>query len=242
MIMAQWVFMDAGDTFIYGYPTLYRAIQDCWADAEQPEEHEIKRLVKQYKHVANECDLTSQTGFETYFRGLYQYVLEELNYKKDSAQQAERLWQLWESGRHLRLFDDSYLALSTLKRSGYHLGIISNWDQSLESLLKRWGVFDMFSACIRSTAVGVMKPDERIFEMALKKTGVKAETCWYLGDQVDVDIIPAKKTGMKTMLVDYYGKNEAAGEADYLVPSMSVAAMVIQKLDGIEIDYRNWLD
>ena len=31
----KWILMDAGDTFIYGYPTLYQAIQDCFRNAGQ---------------------------------------------------------------------------------------------------------------------------------------------------------------------------------------------------------------
>ena len=45
------------------------------------------------------------------------------------------------------------------------------------------------------------KPDLRIFEIALKRSGCPAEYAVMAGDRIDNDIVPAKKMGMHTIWV-----------------------------------------
>lgn len=44
------------------------------------------------------------------------------------------------------------------------------------------------------------KPDSLLFEKALAKFDLQAETCWMIGDK-ERDLIPAKKLGMRTILL-----------------------------------------
>ena len=52
-----------------------------------------------------------------------------------------------------------------------------------------------------SAEEGVAKPDRRIFDIALERSGCKPENAVMIGDRVDNDILPAKAVGMKTVLV-----------------------------------------
>lgn len=54
---------------------------------------------------------------------------------------------------------------------------------------------------IASAEEDVVKPDLRIFEIALNKADCKAEESVIVGDRLDNDIVPANKIGMKTVWV-----------------------------------------
>lgn len=54
---------------------------------------------------------------------------------------------------------------------------------------------------IASAEEGVSKPDRRIFEIALERSGCKPENAVMIGDRIDNDIVPAKQLGMKTIWI-----------------------------------------
>lgn len=54
---------------------------------------------------------------------------------------------------------------------------------------------------IASAEEGVAKPDPKIFEIALERSGCKAKNAMMIGDRIDNDIVPAKKMGMKTIWI-----------------------------------------
>lgn len=223
-----WVFMDAGDTFIYAYPTFYEALGDCWLrEGETMSLTRIRNAVAAYSKTNPRFDQTTQERFRDYFRGLYRGVLEALSYPGDIDREVDWLWNEWLSGHRFRLFDDARWALETLREAGFGLGVISNWDQTFKGVLNRLGVSDYFAVQLGSCDVGLAKPDPRFFLHALSAAKTVPGRSWYLGDRLEADIEPAKALGMKTVYIDYYGKGGGEGIADYIAPSMSMAAMLI---------------
>jgi len=225
---SNWVFMDAGDTFIYGYPTLYDAVQDCWKqENETIHTEKISAAVQEYLKNNPRHETYTQLRFESYMRSMYTHTLTTLHFPGDVNTYTDFLWREWTAGRRLRLFDDTLFALQALKQAGFHLGVITNWDTSFEKTLKRLGASGYFEIIVVSCIEEMEKPDLRIFQYALQRANTQAEGCWYLGDSMENDIVPAKKLGMKTIHVDYYLKRDAKNCADYNVPCLSLAAGII---------------
>lgn len=81
------------------------------------------------------------------------------------------------------------------------LGIIANQSEDIVELLKSSGLDRYFKVKTISGAVGLKKPDPRIFALALKEAGRNARECIMIGDRLDTDICPANKLGMKTIRV-----------------------------------------
>ena len=98
--------------------------------------------------------------------------------------------------------DDAPQVLSSLQAGGYRLGVISNWSADLPDLLAELGIGDPFDVLVASEAVGVAKPDERIFVEALTRLGVGASACVHVGDDLRCDVEPARRLGMGAVLVD----------------------------------------
>ena len=53
-------------------------------------------------------------------------------------------------------------------KSAYKMGIISNAWPKVDELLERWEISDAFDIVVGSGDVGVMKPDPRIYRLALE--------------------------------------------------------------------------
>ena len=95
--------------------------------------------------------------------------------------------------------------LDRLAAGGYRLGVISNWDPGAKAILDRCCLLGYFEVVVISSEVGVGKPDERIFRIALEKAKVEPSRCLYLGDNYYDDAIGAAKVGMASLIVNRFG-------------------------------------
>lgn len=84
------------------------------------------------------------------------------------------------------------------KRNGYKIGVLSNVTTPVKKLQKKLGLFDIFSSLILSCDVSLMKPQKQIYQLTIKKTGLKPEEIVYTDDRKEL-LLPAKKLGMKTI-------------------------------------------
>ena len=85
------------------------------------------------------------------------------------------------------------------------VGIISNWPPSLPRLLRATGYGD-FRVVACSGSLRCAKPDPGIFRWALQKAGVRPEEAWYVGNDAELDYVPARALGMRAVLWDPAGR------------------------------------
>ena len=83
----------------------------------------------------------------------------------------------------------------------YKIGIIANQVFGSEERLEKIGLLKYINLVVASAEEGVVKPDLRIFEIALSKADCKAVESVMVGDRLDNDIVPANKIGMKTVWI-----------------------------------------
>ena len=98
------------------------------------------------------------------------------------------------------LYPDAVPVLAALSEK-YTLGIIANQEEGLEQRLEGFGITPYFKVVISSHDVKFVKPDPRIFTIALEKAGCAPENAVMIGDRLDNDIFPAKRLGMKTIWI-----------------------------------------
>ena len=106
---------------------------------------------------------------------------------------------VWEHQYEI-LYKDTETCLKDLSQK-YKIGIIANQEFGTEKRLIDFGIRKYIDVIVASAEEGVAKPDKRIFEIALKKAGCKAENAVMIGDRIDNDIVPAKEMGMKTIWI-----------------------------------------
>lgn len=83
----------------------------------------------------------------------------------------------------------------------YKIGIIANQPLGTADRLKAFGLSEHLDLLVSSAEEGAAKPDLRIFEIALERSGCLPQNAAMIGDRLDNDIVPAKALGMKTVWI-----------------------------------------
>ena len=96
----------------------------------------------------------------------------------------QELYDLFARAECWRLYDDTVPVLQELKRRNFRLGIISNWDHRLFSIVEQLGLGSFFEQVTASAAVGTAKPGKRIFESALKLMKAAAHESLHVWDSL----------------------------------------------------------
>jgi HAD superfamily hydrolase (TIGR01549 family) len=92
-----------------------------------------------------------------------------------------------------------YTYLKTL-RSHYKSLILSNaWDDAREIYTKQYHLDEVVDEMIISAEVGMRKPDEKIFELALKHLDTTPEETLFIDDTIE-NVIEAQQLGIHSIL------------------------------------------
>lgn len=90
--------------------------------------------------------------------------------------------------------------ISQFKADGRQLGLVSNGPSPFqERNFDALGIADSFDTVVVSEAVGLRKPDPRIFRLALERLGRTAGETVFVGDNPDADIAGAKRAGLRAI-------------------------------------------
>lgn len=96
--------------------------------------------------------------------------------------------------------------LGELRRRGYRIGIISNFDTRLEQLVyDHLGLASVVDYLHISQSEGLEKPDPRFYLSFFERNGVALKSSFYVGDSYVLDFLPAAGIGLKTWLLDDAG-------------------------------------
>ncbi len=123
--------------------------------------------------------------------------------------------------------------LRALAETDIRLGIISNADGLIgqrlaeaEILQVGPGIGVAVECVIDSGAVGVMKPDPRIFHLALDAMAITPADAWYVGDMPGIDVVGARAAGLHPVVMDPY---QFHLDADYArVSSLAELATLVR--------------
>lgn len=102
----------------------------------------------------------------------------------------------------VHVFDESRALLSTLKKDGYILGVISNRDKPFHDELKELNLDSHFNFSLAGGEVSSFKPESAIFEHGLKRAGVSADEAMYVGDNYFADVLGSHRAGLTPVLYD----------------------------------------
>jgi putative hydrolase of the HAD superfamily len=94
--------------------------------------------------------------------------------------------------------------LGTLRDMGYKTCLLSNADAADVYHWKGSPLSAAFDETLFSYYEGLLKPDPRIFRLALEKLGTGGAQCYYVGDGGHEELRGARDTGMHTILSTEY--------------------------------------
>jgi putative hydrolase of the HAD superfamily len=93
-------------------------------------------------------------------------------------------------------------ALALVREAGRVAGVVSNSNGTIRSILESLGLARSLDFVLDSHEEGLEKPDPRFFERALARAGVRAEEAGYIGDFYSVDVVGARRAGIRAVLMD----------------------------------------
>ena len=94
--------------------------------------------------------------------------------------------------------------LARVRERDVRTALVSNWDHAAAgpAMLERTGLSELLDEVVISEAVGVRKPDARIFRAALEPFGAAPEAALHVGDLAKSDAWGAGRLGMKTVWIN----------------------------------------
>jgi len=105
------------------------------------------------------------------------------------------------------VYPDVRPVLERWQQLGIELGVVSNFDSRLYSVLAALDLRKFFTSITISTEVGAAKPDPQIFVVGLDKHNCPAKLAWHIGDSLKEDYQGAKAAGLRAILLKR-SKNE----------------------------------
>jgi len=97
---------------------------------------------------------------------------------------------------------DAHTTLRTLRDRGYATACVSNSNGKVDRLLAAADLDVLLDDVIDSGALGIEKPDPRIFTIAAKRIGIPPAELMYVGDLHALDIVGPARAGMHAALLD----------------------------------------
>lgn len=140
-------------------------------------EYEWWRAISE-KTFVDADKLTAFEDFEAFFAELYAYFA------------GAEPWVV---------YPDAYQSLEQWRAKGIELGVISNFDARLFTVLDSLALADFFTTVTISSEVGAAKPDSKIFTAALAKHDCSPSEAWHVGDSYSDDYEGAKNAGLRAI-------------------------------------------
>ena len=114
----------------------------------------------------------------------------------------DEIYHGFERREFWQVIDGVAPTLATLVERGFTLGIVSNFDSRLFTILRQCQLDGFFSAVLISSQSGVAKPDPRLFELALEALNAAPSRTVHVGDSWREDVEGARAAGIHSILLD----------------------------------------
>jgi HAD superfamily hydrolase (TIGR01549 family) len=188
------VLFDLGGTLIdnYDFPAWTDIARQLGVDVE------VESLARAFREVQIEDPVDPVPSLSQWWAT----TLEKATGQNIRLSLAERFTErISDLPPRIRLYSDTQRCLTTLKREGRKLGVISNSKSQshVEELLGEVGLLGYFSTVVSSGTEGVAKPDPVIFQRATERIGVGLEEAFYVGDLPNTDARAARIAGLSSV-------------------------------------------
>ena len=121
----------------------------------------------------------------------------------DDEQVLDQLVGMWNKNWMLaQPYPDVNEVLKKLK-GNHKLILVSNTDNcSIENVLDKFNLRDLFDKIYLSYQVHMIKTDKNFLKMVLDENNLSPEECVMVGDSIQSDMAAAQKVGIKGVLID----------------------------------------
>jgi REG-2-like HAD superfamily hydrolase len=203
------VFIDVGNTLLYEKPSRFEIYAERARSRGFPlEAAEMRKWMQRAHH-----ELPREVGgafrysdpwFGLYIERIFHDYLGLL--KTDLQPVRDELFGRFSDPATFEFFAGARDLLEDLHERGLKVGIISNWSARLPQLLADLGVTRHIDFVLCSAIERLEKPDPKLFEKALRLADVRPDEALHVGDDLEKDLLGARRVGMRSILVDHSGQ------------------------------------
>ena len=123
--------------------------------------------------------------------------------------------------------------LRALRERGLLLGLITVCSEEVELVFPETELAGLFDAEVFSNAVGLAKPDPRIYLHCCELLGVKPHEAVFVGDGANDELAGARRVGMEAVLIHRAGEDPPwPGLAEWDGPRVTSIPGVLDVLPG----------
>jgi len=163
--------------------------------------HSLSRHIDDFESVWATTYSDRQTGsIEAYFRGLGlddDALTECLRLRGDFTRDA------------LVPREGALETLEEARRRGLKRGLISVCSSDVEEVWDETELANHVDEVVLSCAVGLSKPDPRIYELTCERLAVEPADCLFVGDGANDELAGAERVGMRAVCILPPGRDEA---------------------------------
>ncbi|MHB0977388.1 MAG: HAD family hydrolase [Candidatus Aquicultorales bacterium] len=206
--MLKAVFFDAGNTLLYPHPGVPQVCTEVFSRLGRGASLETVReavgkaeAFYEDRYKADDMFWASEPAAADFWYDYYLEVANHCGVDGIARKAAREIYDEFGKADRWRLFPDVLPALELLKSAGMKLGIISNWDTRLSRIVLSLGIGGYFDFVISSACVGFIKPQARIFELALERAEVGPDEAVHVGDHFYADVLGAGAAGIEPILL-----------------------------------------
>jgi putative hydrolase of the HAD superfamily len=107
----------------------------------------------------------------------------------------------------LEIFPDATGTLEWLREQGCKLALLTNGNGAPQRRkIETFGLDRFFDAIFIEGEVGVGKPDQRVYQLALERLVVEPSETWMAGDNLDWDVAQPQRLGIYSIWIDVTGE------------------------------------
>jgi putative hydrolase of the HAD superfamily len=97
---------------------------------------------------------------------------------------------------------EAVAALTLVREAGLVAGVVSNSNGTIRRIVESLDLARHLDFVLDSHEEGIEKPDPRFFQLALSRACVVPAAAAYIGDLYSVDIVGARRAGIRAVLMD----------------------------------------
>lgn len=229
------VFFDAGQTLLYPAPDgeSFSAVARGLGFDVTPEMvlAQTPAMYRRYEeHYQRDAGFWADHGrARSVWLDAYGLLYSQLGLGTAAAEASRLAYEFYFNPGAWLPYDDVVVAFEALAARGLRLGLISNWDRSLQAVVEGLGLTAWLSTVIASADVGLHKPEPAIFRLALAHLGVNPEEAVHVGDHRQADVEGALSAGLHAVLIDREGRHAGYDRAPRIEGLSELPAL----LDGL---------
>jgi putative hydrolase of the HAD superfamily len=157
-------------------------------------------------------ELRNQTVLEFSFDRLIRIIIDYFGIRTEkSHSELEVVYYetaiSYKAAPHIRQF------IEQARAAGIKTGIVSNSTYPgalLQREIRKAGIEDLFDFIMSSSDYGIRKQDQLLFDVSVRKLGLKKNEVIFIGDNLDFDVVTAQSAGITA--VWYNAKMKKAGD------------------------------